>query len=227
MTFALALPSLARLLRTPRSWAAIAAWTLVGVASALVVRSRGTTTGADHVMRGTFGVIVLPLVAFAIVGAALGGGGMKRSIRGVVALGAAPRAAAFASTLVAVAASMVIGAVVASITCAVAHGSGDPPLGRDLFASLWIGGLGGGAYAAYFAAGSALGQGTMRSGLLVVDWIVGGAGGVGAIFVPRGHVTSLLGGPLAAEIPQRASSVLLVVLLVAYTGLAVALSRRV
>lgn len=227
MTAALARVPLARLLRAPRGWLPIAGWALVGVVAALVVRSRGTNTGADHVMRGAFAVVVLPLTAFAVVGAVVGTGGMRRSIRGVVALGAAPRAAALASVTVAVAASALVCAALAVLTCAIAHGSGDPPLGRDLFTSLWVAALGGAAYAAYFSAGAAIGQGSMRSGFLVLDWILGGTAGVGSILVPRGHVTSLLGGPLAAELSQRASSVALAILALAYAAIAVGISRRI
>jgi hypothetical protein len=223
---ALARLPLARLLRTPRSWIPIVLWTLVAMVSALLVKSRGLTTGADHVLRGSFGFLVLPLVSYGVVSAVLGGVGMKRSIKSVVVLGAAPRRAALASTLVSVVVAIILGALLSVLVCALAHGSGDPPLGRDLFASFWIGALGGGAYAAWFCAGSAIGKGAMRGGFLVIDWILGSGTGFGAALVPRGHVHSLLGGASVAELPSRASSVVLFVLLLLYIGLAVLLSRR-
>ncbi len=224
MNVALARVPLARLVRTPRSIAIVAVWSVVAIVAAIV--SRKSTTGADHVMRGSFGYVVVPLVSFAIVGAALGGQGLKRAVRGVVALGAAPRRAAAAAVGVAIVVSAVACALLAILVCAIAHGQSDPPLASDLFASMWVSALGGAAYAAFFACGSAIGKGTMRGGFLAVDWIIGAGSGVGSLVVPRGHVTALMGGSLAAELPARASSVALIALIVLYSGLAVALTRR-
>lgn len=226
MTLVLARVPLARLARSRRGWLPILGWTLLAIVAALVARSHGTTTGADHVMRGAFGVLVIPLLTYGMVSAVLGGLGLGSAIRGVVALGAAPRRAALASVLVAVVASAIMCGLLATIVCAVAHGSQDPPLARDLPTSMWIGALGGATYAAYFCAGSAIGKGTARGFFLAFDWIVGAGASVGAILTPRGHVVSLLGGHHVAELSQRASSVLLVVLLGIYVTATVALTRR-
>lgn len=177
-------------------------------------------------MRGTFAFLILPLVAYGVVGATLGSSGLRRGIRGVVSLGAAPRSAALASVLVAAASSAALCGILAAVVCGLAHGSHDPPLATDLVASVGVGALGGAAYAAYFSLGSAIGKGAMRGVFLAVDWIVGGGAGVGAILTPRGHVTSLLGGPLCADLSARASSIMLIVLFLAYASLAVLLVRR-
>ena len=216
----------ARLLRTPRAWLPIALWTLFAVVTALAARSRGSASGADHVMRGSFAFLVLPLLSYAIVGGVVGAGGLRRGIRGVVALGAEPRRAALASVGVAVISAALACGVLAAVVCALAHGAQDPPLSSDLPTSLWIGALGGGAYGAYFCAGSAIGKGTMRGVFLALDWIVGAGSGFGALFTPRGHVHSLLGGPLCADISQRASSIVLVAILCAYAAVALLLTRR-
>lgn len=226
MTLVLARIPVLRLVRSPRAWLPIVAWSLLAVVFAVAARARGSTTGADHLMRGAFSFLVLPLIAYGVVGATLGTTGLRRGIRGVVALGAAPRSAALASVLVAIATSALASGVLGALVCALAHGTGDPPLASDVAASLWISALGGGTYGAYFSAGSAIGKGTMRGVFLALDWIIGGGAGVGALITPRGHVTSLLGGPLCADLSQRTSSVLLVVLLLAYGGVAVALVRR-
>ncbi len=226
MTLVLARVPAARLLRTPRGWLPILAWTLLAIASAVVARSRGSASGADHVMRGSFAFLVLPLLSYATVGAVLGAGGLRRAIRGTVALGAEPRRAALASVGVAVVSAAVLSGLLAVLVCAVAHGSQDPPLASDLPTSLWVGALGGGAYAAYFCGGSAIGKGTMRGVFLALDWIVGAGSGFGALFTPRGHVQSLLGGPLCADISQRASSLALVAILCSYAALALLLTRR-
>lgn len=227
MTLLLARIPALRLLRTPRGWLPIVAWTLLAIVIALSARARGATTGSDHVMRGTFAFLVLPLLAYGVVGATLGGSGLRGGIRGVVALGAAPRSAALASVLVAITTSAALCGVLGALVSALAHGSQDPPLALDMATSLGVAALGGATYAAYFSAGAAIGKGTMMRGLfLAFDWIVGGGAGAGALITPRGHVTALLGGPLAADLSLRTSSVMLVVLLVVYASLAVLLVRR-
>lgn len=227
MMNALARVPVARLTRTRRTWLVIAAWALVAIVGAVLVRARGNTSGADHVMRGSFGRFVLPLLEYGIVGATVGGAGMRRGIRGVVGLGSSPRRAALATAMVASAACAVVGGALAAIVCALAHGPADPPLGADLFASTWIGALGGAAYGAYFAAGSAIGKaGSMRGVFLAADFLIGSGSGVGAALVPRGHVVALLGGPLVADLPRRASSVLLVALVALWLGIVALVTRR-
>ncbi|HSO32228.1 MAG TPA: hypothetical protein VLT33_06930, partial [Labilithrix sp.] len=94
MTLVLARVPALRLIRTPRAWLPILLWTVVALVTALAARASGSSSGADHVMRGSFSFLVLPLVASAVVGAVVGGAGLRRGIRGVVALGAEPRRAA-------------------------------------------------------------------------------------------------------------------------------------
>jgi hypothetical protein len=224
---ALARVPIARLTRTRRTGLVIAAWVVVAIVGAVFVRGRGDTSGADHVMRGSFGRFVLPLLAYAVVGATIGGTGMRRGIRGLVGLGSSPRRAAVATALVAAFACAVVGGILAAIVCAIAHGRADPPLGADLIASTWIGALGGAAYGAYFAAGSSIGKtGTLRGVFLAADFIVGSGAGVGAALVPRGHVVALLGGPLVADLSRRASSVLLVGLVVLWLAVVALAARR-
>jgi hypothetical protein len=226
VTLVLARVPALRLFRTPRAWLPIALWMVFAIVVALVARSSGSGSGADHVMRGSFGFLVLPLVSYAIVGAVVGRGGLRSGIRGVVALGAEPRSAALASVGVAVVSAAAFVGVLAALVTTLAHGCHDLPLASDLPTSMWIGALGGGAYAAYFCAGSAIGKGTTRGVFLAVDWIVGSGSGFGALFTPRGHVQSLLGGPLCAELSQRGSSIVLATILVAYAGLALLFTRR-
>lgn len=227
MMLALARVPIARITRTRRAWMAIAAWVVVALVAALVARAHGQTSGADHVMRGSFGRFVLPLLEFSVVGAAIGAGGLRRGIRGLVGLGSTPRQAALATAVVAAAACAIMGGVLAALVCALAHGPADPPLGADLFASTWIAALGGAAYGAYFSAGSAIGKTGMLRGLfLAADFIVGSGGGIGAALFPRGHVVALLGGGPIADLSQRASSVILVAITALWLAVAVLASRR-
>ena len=66
----------------------------------------------------------------------------------------------------------------------------------------------------------------MRSVFLIIDWVIGSGAGFGAMFTPRGHVQSLLGGIPVFELPSRASSVLLVVLVLFWTAIAIRFGRR-
>ncbi len=223
MTLALVRASALRLARMPKAWLPLVAWMAFAIVAALLMRSDGTGRGADRLMRGAFSFFVLPLVSYGLVGA-VAGAGLRRASRGVVALGAEPRRAALASVVVAVALSAAASGVLAALASAVAHGEHDPPLVRDLLSSLWIGALGGGAYASFFSAGAAIGKGTARGFLLAFDWIAGS--GALALVTPRGHVQSLLGGPLCAGISQRASSITLLAMVAAFAGLAILLTRR-
>jgi hypothetical protein len=226
------MPALARLpfaclVRSRRGWLPIVGWSLLALGAAIASRRTGYSSGADHVLRGTFGLVILPLLTYGIVSATLAGVGLRPAVRGLVALGAQPSRAALASVGVAMTASAVVAAVVAAIVCVIAHGHADPPLLWDLPATFGVAFVGGAAYAAYFCAGSAIGRGAMRGAFLAIDYLVGAPGGFGAVFTPRGHVMSLLGGPACFELSPRASSVLLVLLTLAYLALAARLGRRV
>lgn len=225
MTALVRLP-LARLLRAPRGWLPIVGWSLLAIVSALSSRTTGLTSGADHVLRGTFGIVIVPLLTYGVVSATLGGVGLRPAVRGLVTLGASPQRAALASIAVAMAASAVACGVLAALVCVIAHGASDPPLVWDVPASFGVAFVGGAAYAAYFCAGSAIGRGAMRGAFLAIDYLIGTPGGFGSLFTPRGHLMSLLGSSTAFELSRRVSSVMLVVLMLVYLALAVRLARR-
>ena len=214
---------LARITRSRRAWLPIAAWFVFAILLTVV---SPPASGADRILRGSFGALVVPLLVYGVVGAALGGAGLRTTVRGLVVLGASPTRAALASILLAMAASAVLSGTLAALVCVLAHGPADPPLARDLPASFGVASLGGATYAAYFSAGAAFARRFVRGLFLVADWVLGAAAGLGALFTPRGHVMSLLGGPSCFELSRRASSVALVVLALFYLALAVRLGRR-
>jgi hypothetical protein len=212
---------LLRIRRTRRALLPLVGWTLLAL-----VAAKTTTLGADHVLRGTFGFVVLPLLTYGIVAAALGGVGLRAAVRPLVSLGADPARASAGAVLVACAFSAVTCALVGAVTCVFAHRTGDAPLNADLTSTAGIAALSGAAYAAYFCFGSAIGKGAMRGFFLALDWLAGSGAGFASIFVPRGHVTSLLGGTHALEMSARTSSIFLVFLLVIYAGAAIRLGQR-
>jgi hypothetical protein len=227
MIATLARPAVSRLLGSARTWAQLGGWGALAVAFALAARARGAAHGADRVLVDAYGALVLPLLAYAIVGAVLGARSLSAAIASLVAFGAAPRRAAAATLLVALGASAAVGAVLAAVVALVAHGAADPPLARDALASAYAGALGGAAYAGWFALGASFGKrGGGRTAFLVVDWLLDGTGGVFALVTPRAHLRNLLGGAPPLELAERASAVALVVLALAGAAVAIARTRR-
>jgi hypothetical protein len=217
---------LARLTRTPRGWIPVLAWAALAVVSAIVLHRTGTsaTGGALEII---FGQLALPFIAFAIVGAVLGGDGLTRSIRPLVAFGASPARVALAAIGVAVVASAVVAGVLGAVIAVVSHGASDPPVARDALTSAWVAGLGAASYAALFAAGASFGKrGGGRLAALVVDLVLGSGTGAAALLAPRAHVRSLLGGDGVMGLPGRGSAVVLIVLTGVFVGVAVGRSRR-
>jgi hypothetical protein len=194
------------------AWIALGAWTMLAFSVAALVHTRGAAHGADVVLIDTVGALVIPLLAYGLVGAALGGRSLSASGASLVAFGADPARAAAATIAVAAGACAAAGAVIAAGVALLAHGAADPaPLG-DALASAYAGGLGGAAYGCWFALGASFGRrGGGRVLLLLVDWGLGAAGGA-AVVTPRGHLRNLFGGEAPDHLSGRASSVALLLI---------------
>jgi hypothetical protein len=223
----LARPSALRLFRTPRSLVAPGAWCVLALGFALAARWRGAVHGADHVLVDAYAALILPLLVYALVGALLGRRSLATSIAPLVAFGASPARTALAIVGVAVAASVVAGALLAALLAFVAHGASDPPAAGDALASAYAGALGSAAYAGWFALGATFGKrGGGRTLLLIMDWVLGSGRGVMAIATPRAHLRNLLGGPSPMDWPGRSSAAALVVITLACALLAVRRAGR-
>jgi hypothetical protein len=216
---------LARLTRIPRAWLPIVGWALLAVFVAWMERKGGSSHAADHVLLGSYAELVLPLLVLSIVSGALGGEGLKASVRSLALFGTSERRVA----LVLMGTSMIVSAAISALLAVVLvliTGSSNP-LAFDLLTSAWIGGLGGAAYAALFCFGATFGkQGGGRAVFLVFDWILGSDSGVGATLTPRGNVRNLLGGAAPGELSQQASAAVLVALVLFFTLLAARRVRR-
>jgi hypothetical protein len=207
---------LLRMLRTSRASFALGGWLTSAVAFAVASRWVGAPPSADRILLNAVGPIVLPLLAYALAGAALGGRSLASSTAAVVALGAQPARAALATLGVVAMACAAAGGLFSALVAVTAHGASDPPVARDAFASAYAGSLGGAAYATWFAMGATFGKrGGGRLVFLVVDWAVGASNGAGALLSPRGHVRNLFGGAPPVDLPERASAGLLVALALA------------
>lgn len=227
MTVALGRLPATRLLRSTRLRLVLGAWGLVALAAAVFARYDGWGHGADRVLSSFYGALALPFIACAVARAAFGGRSMNSSTAPLVALGVAPWRAALASVCVAALATALLGAVLAALVALIAHGAADPPRGRDAIASAYVGGLGGAAYAAWFALGTTLGRrGGGRLVFLGADWLLGGAGTTTALATPRGHLRNLLGGDSPMNFSERTSSAMLLALMALCTILACRNPRR-
>lgn len=215
-----------RLARTRRAWWPVLGYALLALIIAVVAGRSGGASGSDHVMNGTFRWLIVPLVSYAVVSAALGGVGLKRAVRGVAMLGVSPRRVALETVLVASGASALVCGVFGLFVSLLSHGATDPPLASDVFASTWVSALGGLVYGAYFCAGSAIGSGAVRGLFLAFDWIVGSSPDGLAFLTPRAHLTSLMGGDHVWELSSRTSCITLLSFTVIFTAFAVRFVRR-
>lgn len=207
----LALAALARLVRAPRTWLALAVWFPLALAIGLFARAQGMVHSADHVLVDVVGALILPLLVYLLVGAMLGAGSVAASVSPLVAFGARPSSVAVTLVGVGAVACCFCGAVLAATVALLAHGSGDPPRLRDAIASAYVGGLGAGSYACWFFFGAAFGRrGGGRPIALVLDWLLGTQDGCTALFTPRAHVRNLFGGSPPVDLPERASALALV-----------------
>jgi|HubBroStandDraft_1064217.scaffolds.fasta_scaffold06787_7 hypothetical protein len=219
--------SAARIVRSSRLWLSLGVWCSLDLAFAVVAREHGWAHGADRVLSTAFGALSLPFIACAIARAAFGGRSMLSSTAPLVAFGAAPWRAAFASTGVATLATALVGASLAALVALVAHGTADPPPVHDAIVSAYVGGLGGAAYATWFALGTTIGRrGGGRLLLLGLDWLLGGAGTPTALATPRGHLRNLLGGASPLNLSERWSAIMLLGMMVFCTMLACRGTKR-
>ncbi len=198
----------ARLVRAPRALFSCVLWLGLAVALALFEKSRGESHAVDHVLPDAYGGLVLPLVVFALVGAVVVGTSLRSSIHPMTAIGASGSRAAMASiVVVALISALVCGGVGAAL---VPISGAMAPIRADVIASGWVSALGAASYASFFVFGTSFGKtGTGRMILLVIDWVLGSAGGPLEILTPRAHLRNLLGGAPLGHVSQTASAITL------------------
>lgn len=225
-TLALARLPAARLVRTRGAAVALVGWTVLALGMTLLARHENTSS-VDGVLLGVYLPFVLPLMTYAIVGAALGGSGITTAVRPLVRFGASPRASALATGLVAALGSAVACALTAAVLVAAAHNPLDPPLGQDLALTVYAAALGGAAHAAFFVLGSAIGtRGGGRSAMLVINWVCGASPSWISAFVPYTHTRSLLGGLPVVTLSENASAWSLAAIIAVGLGLSALRVRR-
>jgi hypothetical protein len=204
-------------------WAPIAAWSLLSVLVALLARSKDH--GVDMALARGFGSVTLPLVAFTCFGLVCPEGTLPEAAQPLIFVGASPRRAALTLLTTVLGLSAALSALVGAVVVLVAHGPSSAPLAADLVPTIGVSALGGATYAAYFALGTALFGKNGRGVFLGLD-LFGAGLGVGSLLTPRAHLRALFGGRLAAGLPPRKSSLVLLGMLALFSLLAFVRSRR-
>jgi hypothetical protein len=176
---------------------------------------------------GFYASIALPFLAYSVLSGVLGRDGLGRAGLPFANFGAPPGKVAFWTVAIAVAVSAILGGGLGAAVDAIGHGPLDPRPMQDAVRALGAGAIGGAAYAALFAMGASLGtRGFGRSIFLVLDWAFGNGVDASALFTPRAHVRSLLGGAAPLEVPGRVSYVVLALMVVMFSLLACSRASR-
>jgi hypothetical protein len=196
---------------------------LIGAAVlARVERGISPRNAVDRVLQHECLGLLLPVLAYVLFDRALLYGRIEPSISPISRHGGSTRSAVLGVSLVLTAALSAAGALLAFIGVLGAHGPQSPAILRDLSQSVWIGALGGAAYATWLTLASTIGRrGRGRIWFLLIDWLLGSSTGYLSLIWPRAHIRNLLGGEPSLELSQLAA--LLALLL--GTALAAALTR--
>jgi hypothetical protein len=198
-----------RILRRPTALSALLGAALV-IVGAVIERRAGTAGAVDRALSGNFR-LVIPLVAFGVAAEATGRGNLCESVWPIARYGASRREVALGLIAMAMVVSMVLGALFAVSSVALAHGSGEPPLLRDALQCAWIGALTASAYTAWFSLGATFfKRGRGRWIPLVADFLVGSSTGLVGALLPRSNAQNLLGGAAPMHLSQPVSSGILV-----------------
>lgn len=207
---------------TPAWFGAVSAAALltVTVVSLLETEGLGSPGAARlaqaNVLRGAAFGLALPLIAF-VLSERLAGSPAALLRSPWARYGADRRGIALGRLSVTVLACAAVGIAIALLGYILTRlGSGAlapaAPVASELAALVWLGGVGGAAYATLFAAASLWARHWGRAALLLADWILGAGIGAAALPFPRAHLRALLGGSPVLELGDLGSSAALVLL---------------
>lgn len=196
-------------LRARRPLLALGLGVALAVAAAVIEVAFGSSGAVDRALLATFR-LVTPLTIFALAADAADRTALREAAWPAARFGASSHHVALGIALAALLSSAVVGALLAVVVVAIAHGPGAAPFARDVLISGWIGALTGAAYAGWFSLGATfLRRGRGRFVPLVADFLLGGSAGVVGALMPRGNAVNLLGGPSPLGLGQSASAGLL------------------
>lgn len=168
------------------------------------------STAANNALRGPAFGLAIPIASLALVTLALGRKRLEDAVEPVATLGGGRRSAALGALLATSAVTALLGALTGATTAWIAYGRLDGSVLMDALTAAWIGALAGGVYAFYYGAASSVGKrGGGRLWALVADWLLGPLAGVAAVIFPRAHALNLLGATPVLDLPQVASTAIL------------------
>lgn len=189
-------------------------------------RHTNANTAPDFALRGAAFGLAIPLAALAVVTAALGRNRLEDALAAVATLGGNRRAAALGTLAATSLVASVVGLAAATTTAIVAHGQLTGAAASDTLTAAWIGAVSGAAYGFYYGFASCYGKrGGGRIVALLADLILGPLAGTAAVVFPRAHSLNLLGAAPVFELPQAASTALLIVMSAVFAALAALRTR--
>jgi hypothetical protein len=199
------------------SAAALLIVTIVSLLETEGVSSPGAARLAQaNVLRGAAFGLALPLLAF-VLSERLAGSAASLLRAPWARYGADRRGIALGRLSITVLACAAVGVAIALLGYIITRvGSGElapaAPVASELAALVWLGAVGGAAYATLFAAATLWARHWGRAALLLADWILGAGVGASALPFPRAHLRALLGGAPVLELGDLGSSSMLVLL---------------
>jgi hypothetical protein len=209
-------------LRGGAGLAAPALAVVIIVGSAVVERRSEPAAAADVTLAGAAFGVCLPLVAYAIVGTASRHGRLDDGVRHLSRHGASRRSGVLGLVVRTAAHVAALGALLGLLAVTVARGRLDAATVSDALTTIWIGALGGAAYAVWLSFGSLFGRaGGGRLLGLALDFTLGAGSSAAAAPWPRAHVRSLVGGVCVLGMPAWESAAALLALTAVYLVLCV------
>ncbi len=182
---------------------------------------------ADFALQGAGFGLAIPFAALSLVTVALSRARLQEAVGTLALLGASRRAAAIGALAGTAIVTAAVGLLVAATTAFIAHGQVTGDTISDAWTAAWIGGLSGAAYATYFGAASSFGKhGGGRIIALILDLVLGPLAGTAAVVFPRAHALNLLGASPVLDLPQPASTGILLAMLAVFGGAAALRTAR-
>lgn len=194
------------------SFSTLAAW---------AERHVNAVQAADVALRGPAFGLAIPVAALSLVAVALRHARLNDAVASIATLGGDRRAAALGALAGTSVVTGLLGALAALATALVAHGQVSAASLFDAGTAAWIGGLTGWVYAFFYGAASSIGKrGGGRIALFLADLVLGPLVGMAAVVFPRAHGLNLLGASPVLDLPQVASTVILVLMACAFSAAA-------
>ena len=189
-------------------------------------RHADAVTAPDYALRGAAFGLAIPLATLAIVTVALSRNRLEHALGAIATLGGNRRAAALGTLAATSLVTSLLGLATAATTTIVAHGSLSATTASDTLTAAWIGAVAGATYGCFYGFASSYGKrGGGRIVALLADLILGPLAGTAAVVFPRAHALNLLGATPVLELPQMASTAVLLAMAALFATLAALRTR--